>query len=82
VSRTAILANLQLNEPQPKDEDIKARSAACFANSNFDRFAMAALVRGRHDQVVTAAQVAAVRVPTLGLVGNLDLTCTLQPLHG
>jgi pimeloyl-ACP methyl ester carboxylesterase len=72
VSRTAILAGIQLNEPRPTDDDIKARSAACFANPTGDRFAMAALVRGRRDQVVTRDQVAAVRVPTLGLVGGFD----------
>ena len=72
VSRTAIFAGLQLNEPRPKDEDIKARSTECFADGTQDRFAMAALARSRRDQVITSAQVAAVRVPTLGLVGSLD----------
>lgn len=72
VSRTAILTGLQLDEPRPSDDDLKARSAACFADAAQDRFAMAALARGRRDQVITPAQVAAVRVPTLGLVGTLD----------
>jgi pimeloyl-ACP methyl ester carboxylesterase len=72
VSRTAILSGLQLNESRPSDDEIKRRSAACLSNQNVDRFAMAALVRGRRDQVITPAQVAAVRIPTLGLVGSLD----------
>lgn len=72
VSRTAILAGVQLDESRPSDDDIKARSRTCFADASQDRLAMAALARGRRDQVITPAQVAAVRVPTLGLVGSLD----------
>jgi pimeloyl-ACP methyl ester carboxylesterase len=72
VSRIAILANLQLDQPRPSEDDIKARSAACFANASQDRFAMAALARSRRDRVIIPAQLAAVRVPTLGIVGSLD----------
>ena len=72
VSRTAILAAVQLNDSAPSDDDIKARSKACFEDATQDRFAIAALVRGRRSRVITPAQVAAVRVPTLGVVGSLD----------
>jgi pimeloyl-ACP methyl ester carboxylesterase len=56
----------------PSEADLKARSAACFANPDNDRFAMAALARSRADQVFTTAKAAAVKVPTLGIVGTLD----------
>ncbi len=72
ISRTAILAGLQVGQPQPSEDDLKTQSAACFANASQDRFAMAALTRARRDQVVAPTQVTAVRVPTLGLVGSLD----------
>jgi pimeloyl-ACP methyl ester carboxylesterase len=42
------------------------------ANLDQDRFALAALARSRKDLVITPSQVAAVRVPTLGVVGSLD----------
>jgi pimeloyl-ACP methyl ester carboxylesterase len=37
-----------------------------------DRFAMAALTRSRADLVVSPQQIAAIQVPTLGIVGSLD----------
>lgn len=69
VSRTLIFNQFR---DKPSEEDIKARSAACFADPNQDRFAIAALTRSRADQVITPAQAAAVTVPTLGIVGSLD----------
>jgi len=72
ISRTLIYRLAPLNEPKPTEDDIKARSAACLADSTQDRFAVAALTRARRDQVISRAQVAAVHVPTLGVVGNLD----------
>ena len=72
VSRTAILAGVQLNDSPPTDADIKARSKTCFEDATQDRFAMAALVRGRRSRVTTPALAAAVRVPGIGVVGSLD----------
>jgi pimeloyl-ACP methyl ester carboxylesterase len=72
VSRTAILAGVQLNDSPPTDADIKARSKTCFENATQDRFAMAALVRGRRSRVIAPAEIATVDVPTLGVVGSLD----------
>jgi pimeloyl-ACP methyl ester carboxylesterase len=72
VSRTTILANLRPDQPRPSDEDIKARSTACFANTSLDRFAMAALARSRPDRAIMPAHLAAVQVPTFGIVGSLD----------
>lgn len=34
--------------------------------------AVAAAIRSRHDQVMTPKQVAAIAVPTLGIVGTMD----------
>jgi pimeloyl-ACP methyl ester carboxylesterase len=72
VSRTLIYRLAPLNEPKPTEGDIKARSAACLADPNQDRFAVAALTRARRDQVISRVRVSAVHVPTLGIVGNLD----------
>jgi pimeloyl-ACP methyl ester carboxylesterase len=47
-------------------------AAACFANKALDRFALAAVGRGQVTQTMTPAQAAAVKVPTLGVVGTLD----------
>jgi pimeloyl-ACP methyl ester carboxylesterase len=72
VSRASILANVQVGDPRPSDDDMNARSAACFANATFDRFAMAALSRSRRDRFIEPARLAGLRVPTLGIVGSLD----------
>jgi pimeloyl-ACP methyl ester carboxylesterase len=72
VSRSQIYRLAPTNGPKPDEEEIKRRSAACMADPNQDRFALAALVRSRKDSVITPSQVAAVKVPTLGVVGSLD----------
>jgi len=72
VSRSQIMRLAPTNGPKPTEDEIKRRSAACMADPNQDRFAQAALTRGQKDQMITPAQVAAVRVPTLGVVGTLD----------
>lgn len=59
---------------KPTEEDILQRMAACRADKNFDQLATAASLRGYKDQAVTAEQMAAVKVPTLGIVGTLDHT--------
>jgi pimeloyl-ACP methyl ester carboxylesterase len=71
VSRSQIYRDAG-NESKPTEDDIKRRSAACMADSTQDRFAMAALARSRKDLAITPAQAAAVKVPTLGIVGSLD----------
>ena len=58
--------------PKLAEDAFKRLSAACMADSSQDRFAQAALTRAQKDQIITPAQVAAVRVPTLGVVGSLD----------
>ncbi len=59
---------------KPTEEEIQQRIAACRADRNFDQLATAASLRGYKDQAVTAEQMAAVQVPTLGIVGTLDHT--------
>lgn len=59
---------------KPSEEEIQQRMAACRADRNFDQLATAASLRGYRDQAVTAEQMAAVKVPTLGIVGTLDHT--------
>lgn len=76
--------NLRLAPPnasKPTEEEIKIRSAAALANPNQDRFAIAALVRSFREQVISPTQVAAVKVPTLGIAGSVDpLLLDLQDL--
>ncbi len=59
---------------KPTEEEIQKRMAACRADKNFDQRATAASLRGYKDQAVTSEQMAAVNVPTLGIVGTLDHT--------
>ena len=60
------------NDAKPDEAEIRRRSAACLADPNQDRFAQAALTRSRKDVVIPPSQAAAVKVPTLGVVGSLD----------
>jgi pimeloyl-ACP methyl ester carboxylesterase len=59
---------------KPTEEEIQLRIIACRADKNFDQLAVAASLRGYKDQAVTNAQMAAVKVPTMGIVGTLDHT--------
>jgi pimeloyl-ACP methyl ester carboxylesterase len=72
VSRGMTEARAPVGEPPMSEEEFKRRSAACFANKSFDRFALAAVGRGQKTQLITRAQAAAVKVPTQGVVGTLD----------
>jgi multidrug resistance efflux pump len=59
---------------KPTEEEIQRRIIACRADKNFDPQAVAASLRGYKDQAVTNAQMAAVKVPSMGIVGTLDHT--------
>jgi pimeloyl-ACP methyl ester carboxylesterase len=59
---------------KPTEEDYQKRVAACKADPDFDPLSVAASLRGYKDQAVTAGQMQAVKVPTLGIVGTLDHT--------
>jgi pimeloyl-ACP methyl ester carboxylesterase len=71
ISRSLALRLAPPAQP-PSEEELRARSAACFADPDFDRFAAAALARARPAEMFTPAQASAVKVPTLGIVGTLD----------
>lgn len=71
-SRTLLERLAPLDGPKPTDEVFRVASEACFANPEIDRFAFAAMTRSRGDLVTTPAEAAAVRVPTLAVVGNQD----------
>jgi pimeloyl-ACP methyl ester carboxylesterase len=68
--RSVILRTAPTDRPKPTDEEIQERSQRLLARN--DRLAMAALVRSRGEQTVSAADMAAVQVPTLGLIGSAD----------
>jgi pimeloyl-ACP methyl ester carboxylesterase len=72
--RSLILRVAPIDEPKPTDEAIRQRSQAMVAVN--DTAALAAFMRGRRAQLVTDAQMAAVQVPTLGIVGSADPNLT------
>jgi len=59
---------------KPTEDDYRKAEERCRADKNFDQYSVAASLRGYHDQAVTLEQMAAVKVPTLGIVGTLDHT--------
>jgi pimeloyl-ACP methyl ester carboxylesterase len=68
--RTQLLRLWPKDRPLPTDEEIRQRSARSLAGK--DALALAAVRRSNADQVVTDAQMAAVTVPTLAIVGTQD----------
>jgi len=67
---------------KPTEDDYRKAEERCRADKNFDQYSVAASLRGYHDQAVTLEQMAAVKVPTLGIVGTLDHTLKeMQDLH-
>ena len=68
--RALIVSTAATDEPPPGEEAILARSRE-IAGSN-DVHAHAALMRARRALLVSDAEIAAVRVPTLALVGGAD----------
>jgi pimeloyl-ACP methyl ester carboxylesterase len=67
-----VLALWPTNQPKPSADadEVKAISAKLLEGN--DPKALAAMVRSRPDQVVSLAEMAAIKVPTLGIVGTLD----------
>src|SRR5262245_12151960 len=72
--RSLILATAPTDQPRPTEEAIRKRSQEIVATN--DPLAHAALVRARRELVVTDSQLAAVRVPTLAVVGSADWALT------
>jgi pimeloyl-ACP methyl ester carboxylesterase len=70
IYRALIVSTAATDEPRPSEEAIHARSRE-IAGSN-DVHAHAALMRARRALLVSDAEIAAVRVPTLALVGGAD----------
>ena len=68
--RSQLLRLWPTGEPPPTEAQIRELSAAQLARQ--DARALAAVRRSNHAQVVTLAQMTAVTVPTLGLVGTAD----------
>ena len=73
ISRSRLFRQAPPNA-KPTEEDYRAAEARCRADKNFDQYSVAASLRGYRDQAVTLQQMAAVKVPTLGIVGTLDHT--------
>ena len=77
--RSLVLALNPPGAPMPSDSAVRAISQTLAARN--DVRALAALQRGRSQLVVSPEKMAAVRVPTLGIVGSADpLLTSLQEL--
>lgn len=72
VSRSQLLRLAPPNEPPMSDAEFRTQSEVCMADPDQDRFALAALHRAYGQMAITPTQAAAVKVPTLGIVGSLD----------
>lgn len=70
VYRALIVSTAPTDEPPPSEEAIRARSREIAASS--DLRAHAALMRARRALLVSDADVALIRVPTLAVVGSAD----------
>jgi creatinine amidohydrolase len=82
ISRTLMARLAAPNTPPVPEEELKRRSAACFADATQDPRAIAAVTRSRSETVIDPARAAAVTVPTLGIVGTLDPAAAgLDRLH-
>jgi pimeloyl-ACP methyl ester carboxylesterase len=68
--RPLILRLLPPNEPRPSDEELEKRSKAALGRN--EALALAAVTRGNTGQVVTAAQMGAVKSPMLAVIGTAD----------
>ena len=72
ISRSQIYRLSPSVEQRPSETEIQKIISACRADPSQDPLAQAALTRAQGQQAVTSAQVRAVTVPTLGIVGSLD----------
>lgn len=73
ISRSRLFRQAPPNA-KPTEAEYARREAECRADKSFDQLSVAASLRGYKDQAVTAEQMQAVKVPTLGVVGTLDHT--------
>jgi pimeloyl-ACP methyl ester carboxylesterase len=70
--RSRVLARVPLDQPPPGDEALRTLSEAEVRRTSSDPMALAAFQRSSRALVSTAAAMAAVRVPVLGVVGSRD----------
>lgn len=70
IYRALIVSTAPTDEPPPSEEAIRARSREIAASS--DVLAHAALMRARRALLVSDAEIAAIGVPTLAVVGGAD----------
>ena len=68
--RPMILRLAPPNEPKPSDDAIERQSQASLGRN--DALALAAVQRGNKEQVVTLAEVRALRMPLLAVIGTAD----------
>lgn len=68
--RTLILSTAPTDEPPPEELLVRARSREMLADN--DPLAHAALMRARRALIVADADIAAVRVPTMAILGSAD----------
>jgi pimeloyl-ACP methyl ester carboxylesterase len=68
--RALVVSTAPTDEPPPTEAQIRARSLEITAFN--DHFAHAALMRARRALLVTDAEISAVRVPALAIVGSAD----------
>lgn len=68
--RTLILALTPKDQPRPTEEQIKQSDAIFLAGQ--DVAALAAVVRSNVDLAISEAQVAAINVPTIAIIGTAD----------
>ena len=69
-TRTMSLSLWPKDQPPPTEEELKQRGARLAATQ--DIVALAAAMRATPDQVITLEQVAAVKVPTMAIIGTAD----------
>jgi pimeloyl-ACP methyl ester carboxylesterase len=72
-NRSMLLRLWPTDKPKPTEEEIEAElKKRRDANPNLDRVALAAVRRSNRERVVTESQMAAVKVPTIAIVGTAD----------
>jgi pimeloyl-ACP methyl ester carboxylesterase len=72
ISRSLMSRLAPAGAPRLSADSLGALSAKCLADTTQDRFAFAAITRSRADHAFTPAAAAAVKVPTLAIVGSDD----------
>jgi pimeloyl-ACP methyl ester carboxylesterase len=72
VSPTLFLEQTPEGTPEPTVDELKAALASTIADPGRDTRALAAFSRARPARRVTSEQIAAVRVPTIGIAGTAD----------